>query len=124
MHLAADASLAAGMFFIPHAAGGVAALDARLRLQFNRTGSARARFFIDSWGRGIGQWRKVKPRGAQESVAAIRQLWTPRLQSLLETDGGAEAGRLARRASRRCYSRTVGRVSPVGTKFSATPLLQ
>ena len=73
-------------------------LEILLRLQFTRTGSARARSILDSWGRGIGQWRKVKPRGAQESVAAIRQLWTSRLQSLLETDGAAKAGRVALRA--------------------------
>ncbi len=72
-------------------------LERLLRVHFNRTGSARARSILDGWGRGMGQWRKVKPRGAPEPVDVIRQLWTTRLQSLLETDGGAGAGLVAQR---------------------------
>ncbi len=55
-----------------------------LRVHFGRTGSARARMILDAWGRGASQWRKVKPRGAAEPVALIRQLWTERLDRLLE----------------------------------------
>jgi len=66
-------------------------LERLMRLHFSRTGSARARSILDGWGRATGQWRKVKPRGGAEPVAVIRQLWTTRLQSLLETDGGVAA---------------------------------
>jgi len=68
-----------------------ALLQRLLRVHFARTGSARARAILDGWGRTSSQWRKVKPRGAIEPVAEIRERWTARLQTLLESDGGAPA---------------------------------
>ena len=66
-----------------------ALLQRLVRVHFKRTGSARARGILDGWGRVYSQWRKVKPRGAGESVAEIRETWTVRLQLLLEPDTGA-----------------------------------
>jgi glutamate synthase domain-containing protein 3 len=66
-------------------------LERLLRVHLMRTGSARARSILDNWARVYGQWRKVKPRGAAEPVAAIRQAWSTRLLDLLEADGGATA---------------------------------
>jgi glutamate synthase domain-containing protein 3 len=66
-------------------------LERLLRVQLVRTGSARARSILDNWSRVYGQWRKVKPRGAGEPVAVIRQTWSTRLLDLLEADGGATA---------------------------------
>ena len=63
-------------------------LERLLRVHLVRTGSARARSILDNWSRTYGQWRKVKPRGASEPVAIIRQHWSTRLLDLLNADGG------------------------------------
>jgi hypothetical protein len=47
-----------------------------------------ARAIFDGPDRVFGEWHKVKPRGAAEPVAIIRQIWTQRLQALIGADGG------------------------------------
>ena len=44
------------------------------------------RVIMDSPDRAFGEWRKVKPRGAVEPVALIRQVWIQRLQALIDAD--------------------------------------
>ena len=53
-----------------------------------RTGSPRARALSEGWNRVRKQWRKVQPRGAAEHVAAIRAVWTERLQDILAESTG------------------------------------
>jgi glutamate synthase domain-containing protein 3 len=55
-----------------------------LRSHVSRTGSARGRQLLDSWESTRTRWRKVKPRGASEPVARIRQHWIERLARGLE----------------------------------------
>jgi len=59
-------------------------LDRLLRVHFHRTASSRARSILEGGVRSNSQWRKVKPRGAGESLDAIRADWTKRLQGLLD----------------------------------------
>jgi glutamate synthase domain-containing protein 2/glutamate synthase domain-containing protein 1/glutamate synthase domain-containing protein 3 len=54
-----------------------------LRVHYDRTGSMRAQAMLDGSHRAFGEWRKVQPRGATESVEGIRRRWTARLQELL-----------------------------------------
>jgi glutamate synthase (ferredoxin) len=72
-------------------------LETLLRVHFDRTGSARARAILDGPDRAFGEWRKVKPRGAAEPVAIIRQIWTQRLQALIGAGGGPGAALLQAR---------------------------
>jgi glutamate synthase domain-containing protein 3 len=58
-----------------------------LRSHVARTGSARGRQLLESWESARLRWRKVKPRGAQEPVAVIRQQWIERLARGLESVG-------------------------------------
>jgi glutamate synthase domain-containing protein 3 len=58
-------------------------LHAMLELHRQRTGSPRARAMLDGWARQRRQWRKVKPRGAVDHVAAIRADWTERITVML-----------------------------------------
>ena len=58
-----------------------------LRSHVSRTGSARGRQLLDSWESTRTRWRKVKPRGASEPVARIRQHWIERLARGLEVVG-------------------------------------
>jgi glutamate synthase domain-containing protein 2/glutamate synthase domain-containing protein 1/glutamate synthase domain-containing protein 3 len=58
-----------------------------LRSHVARTGSARGRQLLESWESARLRWRKVKPRGAQEPVAVIRQQWIERLAARLEAPG-------------------------------------
>jgi glutamate synthase domain-containing protein 2/glutamate synthase domain-containing protein 3 len=53
-----------------------------LRLHIARTGSARARWILDDWEHQHGRWRKVKPRGAGEHVARVRETWLARIAAL------------------------------------------
>jgi glutamate synthase (NADPH/NADH) large chain/glutamate synthase (ferredoxin) len=49
-----------------------------LSVHQQRTGSARARWLLDDWEHQHARWRKVKPRGAVEHVARIRDQWIVR----------------------------------------------
>jgi glutamate synthase (NADPH/NADH) large chain/glutamate synthase (ferredoxin) len=53
-----------------------------LRLHIARTGSARARWILEDWEHQHGRWRKVKPRGAGEHVARVRDSWLTRITAL------------------------------------------
>ena len=59
-----------------------ALLKKLLGLHMTRTGSARARWLLDDWEHQHVRWRKVKPRGAAEHVARIREEWMSRLSAL------------------------------------------
>jgi len=50
-----------------------------LRAHVARTGSARGRHLLEHWESTRARWRKVKPRGASEPVARLRQQWIDRL---------------------------------------------
>ena len=50
-----------------------------LRTHLARTASTRARQLLDEWDLSRVRWRKVKPRGAAEPVARIRDEWIARL---------------------------------------------
>ena len=65
-------------------------LERLLQIHYDRTGSARAKAIMDAPDKAFGEWRKVKPRGATEPVALIRQAWIQKLQSLIDADGDAE----------------------------------
>jgi glutamate synthase domain-containing protein 3 len=65
-------------------------LERLLQVHYDRTGSARAKAIMDAPDKAFGEWRKVKPRGANEPVALIRQAWIQRLQALIDADGGHE----------------------------------
>ena len=56
-----------------------------LRSHIARTASARGRQLLDEWETTRNRWRKVKPRGAAEPVARIRDEWTERLAGQLDT---------------------------------------
>jgi glutamate synthase (NADPH/NADH) large chain len=64
-------------------------LERLLQIHYDRTGSARARAIMEAPDKAFGEWRKVKPRGAAEPVALIRQAWIQRLQALIDADGDA-----------------------------------
>jgi len=72
-------------------------LDRLLRVHHARTGSARARAILDAPERAFGEWRKVKPRGAVEPVALIRQAWIQRLQVLIDAEPRPQGASLAPR---------------------------
>ncbi len=65
-------------------------LERLLQIHYDRTGSARARAIMEAPDKAFGEWRKVKPRGAKEPVALIRQAWIQKLQSLIDADGDAQ----------------------------------
>ena len=60
-----------------------------LRSHVARTSSARARYMLDAWDAMRPRWRKVKPRGAAEPVARIRQQWIEKLAGALATSAPA-----------------------------------
>jgi len=62
-----------------------------LRLHLARTESARARWLLDDWDHQHVHWRKVKPRGAGEHVARIRERWITRLRARLSAEQGSSA---------------------------------
>ncbi|MDZ7632063.1 MAG: hypothetical protein U5K74_12140 [Gemmatimonadaceae bacterium] len=67
-------------------------LERLLQIHYDRTGQRAARKVImDAPDRAFGEWRKVKPRGASEPVALIRQAWIQKLQGLIDADGQGEA---------------------------------
>jgi glutamate synthase (NADPH/NADH) large chain/glutamate synthase (ferredoxin) len=68
-----------------------ALLTQLLQLHIARTGSARARWIMEDWEHQHLRWRKVKPRGAAEHVARIRDTWAPRIDALLTEERGAAA---------------------------------
>ncbi|MFN9204595.1 MAG: glutamate synthase large subunit [Gemmatimonas sp.] len=53
-----------------------------LTVHQQRTGSARSRWLLDDWEHQHARWRKVKPRGALEHVARIREAWLTRTAKL------------------------------------------
>jgi glutamate synthase domain-containing protein 3 len=63
-----------------------------LTLHITRTGSARARWILDDWEHQHGRWRKVKPRGAAEHVARIRETWMSRIDALTQEAVPAQSG--------------------------------
>jgi glutamate synthase (NADPH/NADH) large chain/glutamate synthase (ferredoxin) len=46
---------------------------------------------MEDWEHQHLRWRKVKPRGAAEHVARIRDTWAPRSDALLTEERGAAA---------------------------------
>jgi len=62
-----------------------------LQTHLARTGSARARWLIEGGGGHEARWRKVKPRGASEHIARIRDRWTQRMVALQARDASLVA---------------------------------
>ena len=67
-------------------------LQLLLRTHVARTSSARARQMLETWESTRARWRKVKPRGAAEPVAAIRADWTIRLSNGLTAPASPDSG--------------------------------